>query len=493
MVRHSGVNDKRSMVMPSRPPKHMLRTVPNSEHGFVLPLVLGVGVLTMLLGMMMIERSSQNRIAAIAQKANAQSVAVAEQGITQFQSLLNRYRSLATACSDASLSTTCGSNLWQNLPNAVLDPCSTDSTEPITKIQSYANRDWQNSTSQSADGQFRLISYEYKPDLTMPEAIGTGTLVVEGRINPDDAIRTATTQLKVNFNVTRGPHLGTPGLWIQDNQAAGASGSVQLLTQVHDSTCSEGAAASSIGMQQIQRQIQAPYVYQATPGIAFPQLPSEGSIPAVLPSTPEITTVAPIARPVVALPKPTEPPLGAVPGPKSNHLVYRIQAKGSGSSINLTDATDILEIGTDSETVVLHLEGGITVTGGAKIRLAPNAKLIVYAHGPVNLEGNGTTPAIEQQGTPSATRVQLYVYPPQLSSAPPYNVSLSKNSAPLYLSLLAPTSKVTSSAKIQGNIWAKSWEGTDTAVITQDNSSNADLQLLWPPHISPITAWQENS
>jgi hypothetical protein len=447
----------------------------------------------MLLGVMMIERSGQNRVAAIAQKANARSTAAAEQGVTQLQALLNRYRPLATACSDGTLSTTCGSSPWQNISNAVLDPCSTDTTQPITQIQSYAHRDWKDSTTDPADGQFRLVSYEYQPTTTNPEVIGTGILVVEGRINPDDAIRTATTQLKVNFNITRTSSLGTPGLWIQDNSTAGASGSVQLLTQVRDSTCSRESATSN-GVQQLQRQIQAPYVYQATPGIVFPDLPSTSvsmSAPTSVPSPPFI---AAIEHPVVALPNlaPSIAPSSSGSTTATSGIVtYHIQAK-NGQSINLTDASDVLEIGTGAETVVLNLEGGMTLKEGAKIRLAPNAKLIVYAHGPIDLAGKGTTPAIEQQGTPSATRVQLYVYPPQPPSDSPYAVNLSGDSAPLYLSLLAPVSTVTASAKVQGNIWAKSWQGRDAAAITQDASNLSDLKLLWPPHISPITAWQEN-
>jgi Tfp pilus assembly protein PilX len=477
--------------MPFRIPKRTLITRFSQEKGFVLPVVLGIGVITILLGIMIIERSSQNRIAAIAQKANARSVAAAEHGVSQLQALLNRYRPLATSCSTVILSpANCRSNpSWQNISNALLEPCSTDSTQPITQIKSYANQEWKNSTTDPADGEFRLVSYEYQLDPTNSD-IGTGTLVVEGRINPDDAIRTATTQLKVNFNVTRDPKLGTPGLWIQDNQTAGASSSVQLLTSVHDSTCPRDAASSN-PVQQLQRQTQLPYTYQSTPGIAFPELPPEGLTLASTSAT-GITTIGAIEHSAVALHSPTQPQLGSSNTTSNNSvLTYRIQAK-NGQSINLTDPSDVLEMGAGSQTVALNLDGGLTLTGGGKIRLAPNAKLIVYVHGPVNLTGNGTTAAIEQQGTPSATRVQLYVYPPEQPSDPPYDITLNGDSTALYLSLFAPSSKVTSSAKVQGNIWAKSWEGTDSAVIAQDSSNLSDLKLLWPPHISPITAWKEN-
>jgi hypothetical protein len=213
------------VAVPSSIPQRIFTTRVNPEQGFVLPMVLGTGVILLLLGVMMIERSSQNRIAAIAQKANAQSTAAAEHGVTQLQALLNRYRPLATACSDSNVNpptlspSSCKSiRSWKDIPNAELDRCSTDQTQPINQIQAYANKDWQNSTSDPADGQFKLVSYEYQPDPANAD-VGIAALVVDGQINPDDAVRTATTQIRVNFKVTRDPGLNTPpGLWIQDNQ-----------------------------------------------------------------------------------------------------------------------------------------------------------------------------------------------------------------------------------------------------------------------------------
>lgn len=458
----------------------------SSEKGFILPVVLGVGLITILLGVMMIERSSQNRIAAIAQKANARSVAVAEHGITQFQALFSRYRPLATACSDSALSLSCGSAAsWSNLPNVALNPCSTDPTQPITLIQSYATQQWRNATANPADGQFRLVSYQYQPDAAHP-MLGTGTLIVQGRINPDDAIRTAIAQLKVNFNVTQNPGLGNfPGLWIKQNQTAGASDAAQILTHVRDSTC-PGDAASTQPVQQLQNRIQNPYTYQVIPAIDFPELSPEGSR---LPSTPQpgISIISALENQTKTLPDPSQP--------GSNHvsngiLTYRVEAE-KGQSISLTSPSSILTVGTGAETVVLNLDGGLTLTGGGRIRLASGSTLIIYAHGSVTLAGNKTTSAIEQEGTPSSMRTQLYVYPPQASTEPANEVSLGgENAAPLYLVLLAPTSTVKSSARVQGSIWAKSWQGEGSAVVAQDPLNASDLKLIWQPRISPITAWQ---
>jgi hypothetical protein len=454
----------------------------------------------MLLGVMMIERSSQNRVVAIAQKANARSTAAAEQGVTQLQALLNRYRPLATACSDGGLSTACSSPpSWKTINNKALDPCSADDSQPIPWLQPYANQEWKNSTADPADGQFRLVSYEYKPGTTA-NPIETGTLVVEGQVNPDDAVRTATTQLKVEFNVTRNPGLNSPpGLWIQDNQASAAANTVQLLTDVRDSTC-PGGDRTATAAQQIQGQIQPPKMFQPTPGLAFPELPPASAAPVSSTSTTNPTSnpasganlINAIEHLSATLPNPTQPPSG-------NVLTYRIKANSAGQSIHLTDASDVLEVDAGANTVVLDLEGGLTLTNGGRIKIATNTTLIVYAHGTVTLDNKGTNAAIEQQGTPSATRAQVYVYPPPAPASPsdpapaPYTVNLGGDNEPtLYLSLFAPSAKVTSSAKVQGNIWAKSWEGTNNAAIAQSPITLSDLKLLWPSHISPITAWQVN-
>jgi hypothetical protein len=498
----------------------------------------------MLLGVMMIERSSQNRVAAIAQKANARSTAAAEQGVTQLQALLNRYRPLATACSDGGLSLTCSSPpSWKTINNKALDPCSTDESQPIPWLQPYANQEWKNSTTDAADGQFRVVRYQYEPDPKDSE-IGTGTLVVEGRINPDDAIRTATTQLEVKFKITRTPALGAPpGLWIQDNQTPETS-ITSLLTNIRDSTCPVANKVFNPAPA-LQTQIQPPYAYQSTPGLTFPKLPLEG-VATISNTVSGSNTIDPIEGPTPVLPSPTQ----LQPG---SPLTYNLKANNNGQSINLTNPSDVLDVGKGGETIVFNLDGGLTLTGGGRIRiasdtqltiyshgsttltangttpaielgskakltiytyglanltgkgttpavqLAPNSNLVVYAHGPVNLGGNETAPVIQQEKDPtdpawepSATKVQIYVYQPEIPSDLPYDVTLGGNETPLFLSLFAPYSKVTSAAKVQGTIWANSWEGKASAAIAQAPVSPADLKLQWPPHISPITAWTVN-
>ncbi len=425
--------------MPPHVLKRAIKAVSKPAQGFVLPVVLAVGLITILLGVMMIERASQNRITAIAQKANARSSAAAEYGVAQFQALLNRYSRLATSSPPST---------WADISNVELDPCGIP-PDDIARIQSSASQQWNNVSANPSDGRFKLVSYEYKRDL------GTGTLVVEGQINPDDAISRATTQLQVDFDITRAPRVGdAPGLWVEQPQTAAIDSSVQLFANFRDPTC-PGASAHADLVQKLKTQIQPPYAYQPAPGIAFPELPPEGS----------------------------NPSLGT----------------GSETSIKLTNLAGILRVGTGSDTVVLDLKEGLTIAEGGKILLASGSKLIIYAHGPVTLAGTASYSAIEQEikpgEIPSAARVQIYVYPPKEDSESPYPVRLSGVEKPLYLVLVAPASKVTTSAQVRGSIWAKSLEAIGSAVMREDPISLSDLKLIWPLRISPITAWhrQENS
>ncbi|WP_404787410.1 hypothetical protein [Altericista sp. CCNU0014] len=496
--------------MPSLVPTRKTQPTPNPHRGFVLPVVLGVGLIAILLGVMTIERSNQNRISAIAQKANARSSAAAEYGVAQLQALLNRYSRLATS---SPLSA------WAAISETELDPCGM-TPDDIARIRSYAERDWSNVSTNPKDGQFRLISYEYKPD---PK---TGTLVVEGRINPDDAVSLARTQLKVDFDITRAPRVGNaPGLWIEQPQAATIDSSVQLLANFRDATC-PGDAAHAALVQRLKTQIQPPYAYQSAPGIDFPALlPTVSS--ASFATLSETLSVDPIDNDSVSLPSPQQsesdlgqPAASDNSAPSSNDttvsqsqtdsiastsnraVIYDVKAS-DGQSIKLTNSAAVLQVGTGSDTVVLDLEGGLTIAGGGKILLASGSKLVIYARGPVTLAGTEADPAIEQKcppGTPigtecpkSAVRTQLYVYPSP-DAASPHGVNLSGN-ATLFLTLVAPASKVTTSAQVQGSIWAKSLEGVGSAIVREDPISLSDLTLIWPLRIAPITAWrrQESS
>jgi Tfp pilus assembly protein PilX len=450
---------------------------PKTSSGFILPVAIGVGLVMILLGIIIINRSMQNRFTAIAQKQTSQSQAAAEAGIAQLQSLFNRYPPLATY----------SSTNWNTLSDADLAP-NTCTAPPTTTaasdlVQDYANdatnNDWKLTNTNPDEGQFRLVSYTYTPKNTSstPPAAPKGELIVEGRV------RAATARLKVQFEITH----PFPGLWISSNEQASASDSVQLKTNILDSTCPIATNASHVANLKTHMRDNSPplprYNYRKLPGELFPALPLEGLNP---PSIGIGSYSLPVIDSDQTLPRPGDIAQNGV-------LTYRV-AQVAGQSIRLSSNSE-LKVGSGSETVVLYLEGGLSLSDKSKINLISESKLIIYAHGPVTMSGDSANPLIKQVSVPPAasSNVQLYVYPPD-PLAPPHNVQIDGD-AEIHMVLFAPESEVTfnSSTAVKGMIWAKAWNGSQDAAIAESKPKLLDLKLIPPPRISPVTSWERVS
>jgi type II secretory pathway pseudopilin PulG len=459
-----------------------------STKGFVLPIAIGVGLIAILLGIMVIARSSQNRVTATAQKETARSLAAAETGITQFQSLFNRYRPLATYCSSNATPapSTCGTVTWQTVENSNLagsDVCETAATLVKDYADDFTNNQWKSVSTNPNDGQFRLVSYFYKPNATggAPFFPGTGDLTIEGRVNQNTdntaSNRTSMTRIDVQFPVTNLPpnSADVPGLWISNGAGSTATDStVQLKTNIRDSTCT-AAINTTLRTRQL-----SPYEYQPTPRNYFPLMPTEGVNPPATGVAGFYDISSPINHPEKL------PRIGDTDD--NNVYTYRIAAN-SNRSIDLTGGQTFY-VGERSKTVVLYLEGGINVDS-SQIIVASESKLIIYAHGPVTLSGNSTLNSIDQDDTPAAERVQLYVYPSSSDPAPLVTISGGSASVPMQLLLFAPNSQVifNTASQVKGSIWAKSWQGSKDSVLTQASTDFSKTKITFP-RISPITVWQ---
>jgi hypothetical protein len=461
--------------------------------GFVLPVAIGVGLIAILLGVMVIARSNQNRITSIASKETARSLAAAETGITQFQALFNRYRSLATYCSSRSAPApaSCGTVTWQTVENSNLagsDVCETAAALVKDYADDFTNNQWKSVSDNPMDGQFRLVNYFYKPVATggVPFLPGTGELTIEGRVNQNSdntaSNRTSTTRIKIQFPVTNLPPIReeVPGLWVRNGTDSTITGSTvpseikNLKTNIRDSACT---AAINTTLQAKQP---SPYKYQTTPGNYFPLMPAEGYSPPLTGATGFYDISSPIED------NEKLPRVGDTDS--SNVYTYRIAASDN-RSIDLTGGK-VFSVGEGSKTVVLYLDGGINVDS-SQIIVASGSKLIIYAHGPVSLSGNSTLNPMEQKDTPAAERAQLYVYPSSSDLAPNVSISGGSASAPMQLLLFAPNSRVTfnAAAQVKGTIWAKSWQGSTDSTLEQASTDLSKAKIIFP-RISPITVWQ---
>jgi Tfp pilus assembly protein PilX len=493
----------------------------DSTKGFVLPVAIGVGLIAILLGIMVVARSSQNRITATAQKETARSLAAAESGITQFQSLFNRYRPLSTYCSSnaAPAPTSCGAVTWQTVKDSDLAGSEVCEKAAATLVKDYAddftNNQWQNVSTNPSDGQFRLISYFYKPNAASasPFLPGIGELTLEGRVNQNSdntaSNRTSVTRIQIQFPVTNLPpnSADVPGLWVSSGADSTITDpEVQLKTNIRDSACTP-AVSTTLQAKQPSSPSSPPYEYQTTPGNYFPLMPAEGSSP---PAT-NVTGFYNISSPIDG---PEEFP--RIGDTDSNDVyTYRVAAnKTNNRSIDVTGGQTIFvgekeNVEEKEKTVVLYLEGGINVEN-SQIIVTPGSRLIIYAHGPVTLSNASFDPIeqiekteqkveleqkveqqVEQKDTYAAEKVQLYVYPSSSDPAPSVTIGSGSASKPMQLLLLAPQSQVvfSTAAQVKGIIWAKSWKGDANSVLEQASTDLSNAKIIFP-RIAPITLWQ---
>jgi hypothetical protein len=480
----------------------------DSTKGFVLPVAIGVGLIAILLGIMVIARSNQNRITATAQKETARSLAAAESGITQFQSLFNRYRPLSTYCSSnaAPAPSSCGTLTWQTVQNS--DLAGSEVCEAAaTLVKDYANGQWQNVSTNPSDGQFRLISYFYKPNAASasPFLLGIGELTLEGRVNQNSnntpSNRTSVTRIQVQFPVTnlppRSPDI--PGLWVSSGADSTVTDpEVQLKTNIRDSACT---IAINTALQSKQP---SPYEYQPTPSNYFPLMPAEGSSP---PAT-GVTGFYNISSPIDSseeLPRTSDVA-------NSNVYTYRVAANTANNrSIDITGGKTIFvgeksktSVGEESKTVVLYLDGGINVEN-SQIIVGSEYRLIIYSHGPVTFSNSVLNPidqednfAVKQDSSEKdspeknvAEKVQLYVYPSSSDPSPSITIGGGSASTSMQLLLFAPQSQVVfnAAAQVKGTIWAKSWKGDADSVLEQASTDLSNVKIIFP-RIAPITLWQ---
>jgi Tfp pilus assembly protein PilX len=472
-----------------------------SDKGFVLPLSVAVGAILMLLGVMMIMRASQGDKTAIAAKSTSRSQAVAEAGVTNFQSLMNRYKALSTYTycssvnapinsSDPKCSNQSSATTWSTVSerNFCGTPPSTQPGEDYANLVKDYSDDFLNDTWQNSNGgQFRLVRYIYTPEppgaSSVPRRLGGGELLVEGRVDQENngsaSYRTSTTRLEVAFEnwmerLTDADINSLPALWIRANQVSSASSNVTFSPtsgfSIWDSTPPVNCNHANVQLLR-NRLASADDTYKLTsPELSFPTLPSEGAKPLPTPGI-GVYVVPPIINPT--------PLLVPSQGVSNNRITFIT------SSINLARG-EILNIQQPAPsianltTVALYVDGNLNIEEGGKILVENGLQFIIYVHGSVTLNSNNATKSIDSS---SVTKLFSYTNDPIVI----------RGDSEIKLFVLAPNASVTfeNNARVSGAVWAQSWIGRDSTSLVREFSSNFLSQLpIDIPRMRPISSWR---
>lgn len=216
--------------------------------GFVMPLVILIGITLTVVGFAMMQRASSQKNDSTSKEATAKALSAAEAGVTRITNLLNDpdTRFLATlpacvneplrqageSCTDPSDPDTNPGNVtpnWQNLSNEQIMQwsgssvaCQSVPDAKLTDVRSIVNSAaWQPMTQ----GKYRLVGYSYPNGAGV--APGVGTLTVEGIVNEGQA-NEAVSRVEVKIPVEPGPPTNfiTPGLWVTDSTTSGGTETV---------------------------------------------------------------------------------------------------------------------------------------------------------------------------------------------------------------------------------------------------------------------------
>jgi hypothetical protein len=437
-----------------------LNRLPKNQ-GYVLPLVIGLGTAMLILGLTASLLVQTDRKVSGDRREVGMSLAMAESGADRIMALLSQSANspMLVRNYDPIYATT-----GENYLGADGIPNSGDETATAIDEWNTTNSSLMNGTI--GDGTYVLRGYRYDPIQKL------ATLVVEGNY------RQATTTIAIALAI-KNESTPVAGLWIASNPDSGISGG-SLQTNIQDSTPAANNNAGNVaelqGSQQPIPPASTTVGYNHTPGLAFPPLPAAAITPPSS-STPGVYAITQINNSTGTLPRTGDTPNNGV-------ITYHVTASGS-RSINLSGGNTV-NLGTGAETIILYLDGGVNLSGGSNIQLAPGSKLIIYARGDVTLSGGSTTAAINNSD--SISNAQLYI-----DGAG--RVTLSGGSA-LRMFLFAPAAEVisSSSSNFHGVLWARSWSGSGSSLVREQQFDFAQTPVTGLPgkqSIKNIVSWKQ--
>jgi hypothetical protein len=433
-----------------------------SKHqGYVLPLVIGMGTAMLILGLTASLLVQTDRKVSGDRREVGMSLAMAESGADRIMALLSQSANspMLVRNYDPIYAST-GKNYLgaDGIPNS--------GDETTTAIDQWNSLNPSLINGNIGDGTYVLRAYRYDPGQQR------ATLIVEGNYRGSRTILAMALAIQNEFTPVA-------GLWIASNLDSGSSGG-SLQTNIQDSTPAANNNAGNVAeLQGSQKPIPPSSTavgYNHTPGMAFPPLPPATITPPSS-STPGVYAITQIDNSTGTLPRIGDTPNNGV-------ITYHVAAS-SGRSVNLSGGNTV-NLGTGAETIVLYLDGGVNLSGGSNIQVAPGSKLIIYARGDVTLSGDSTTAAINNSD--SISNAQLY-----LDGAG--KVTLSGGSA-LRMFLFAPAAQVisSSSSNFHGVLWARSWSGSGSSLVREQQFDFAQTPVTGLPgkqRIKNIVSWKQ--
>jgi Tfp pilus assembly protein PilX len=436
-----------------------------SEEGFVIPIVIGMGLIMILLATTAILRSQDDRVAAVNKKATAQSLVAAESGVAQIQDFLNIYRGAAGyqacqtwandtngTCSDTTATATASWKVSTGLPTTLNASCNAETNLATAQatVASWAKGGsgdttggWRDvDSTDTSKGKFRIVDYD-----------GAGSLTVQGRVNQGQTGE-ATSELQVRLPIVDTRQEQVASLW---------------------------AKTSVSGNPQISSDVMGPCT--GTMAAAFPS----GSDRAILRTQMEMPVVPPQPTATTATTFYSLTNVSSIPGKE----LPRTTANGAA-------ANDLPDTNGAYKYIISSFDDSLKITPGKSVR--------IWVTGNINIENKVVVNQCSATGAiPDCGPFDLRIYGASTNSTPTFTMNRGTSVCDAFF--LAPTYAVTfndtisspapavqdcgGSTKNTGVYWVKTWSGSSSTGVTLDPPratwSEAIVQV--PPRIGPVQKW----
>ena len=473
------------------------------EQGFVIPVVIALGLIMTLVGTISIFQSSDEQLTATSQRATAKALAAAEIGVARYRELIDKHKVIAVydACVDMNNDgdtedsnewdgdTTCknpsGTVNWanSNIPN-IGTSCWTD---PATEVANMATKSWQyvdangNSSLDTGEIEYRLIDYTYNrtiddkgtPGDTSDDDYSSqpfGNLVVEGRV--DQAVAQVSVDLPIQ------PGIPTPGndpirlhdnfnylnpvLWIiGDNEGVTNVSGLQVngnivITDTDDCSLT-GTVPTAANFKSSSSDAVLPQSTIVTP-LRPNQLKSVPATPAW--STDDFNSLTPTALQNISINKTPLPSSGDESHTFGDNIYYHYVVANGDVTLNGTDL--FVRAG---RKVILYLDGNLTLDStvdGVDLNSRSGNNNESYY---LEIYGSTNTSTITLRGD-GAINIKGLIHAPEAT------VRIEDD----------PTIIIT------GAVWVKDWNNTTTLtndVLIQADPNSSDATL--PPSPSLVS------
>ncbi|AFZ44237.1 hypothetical protein PCC7418_2074 [Halothece sp. PCC 7418] len=417
----------------------------NQQKGFSLPLIMGLGLIMMVVVLTLLGRSQKDQVVTALEEGSAQSLSVAEAGVSDTLSLISTVKTIA----DVDLPD--WSDEATKLNNAL---CSDDGSTPlVARLNDYAGGVWI-SVNDGRD-RYRIDNYTY--DAVNEE----GRLQITGQANI--ASKTSTSVLEVVIPVTTiisDDDGFAPGLLANqvDVKNETIDGSVAV------SGCQEDSDISS----EEESQITGELTYN--PLIEFPDIPTPPVTPYDLGAITSATTLP--------LNLPSESP-AIVHDETSSHYDSATDTYYYQADYIYMSGSDLLEI-ENGKNVALYVQGRT----GKDVDFKGSSGLVNNNANPTSFSLYGATSDVDQMCLSGNNLLEAFVL------APDANVGVNGSGGSL---------------KFAGALWIDKWRwdgvcssNPSGTLIAQDvtwseipTSLRAEIDGF--EKVNPLASWQRNA